>query len=186
MTRNIRFGALFASSAMVAMAKSDDAGSKAADNSAADGDDVTKVQETVVEPAPGLPAVQDDGNNLMLYAGQTFEIVKHVTLPTLTQEEGITVVVRINEAIRTEQKSESQKAAGEGETIQLAQVTSCHDGRLYNYVINAVTASELEDGYPNAGYVGKFFAITKLPKPKGKRYMAMNITEVTPTASAAR
>ena len=49
---------------------------------------------------------------------------------------------------------------------------------IYEVIIGAVLGSQLDEHFPDGKYVGKWFAITQLPKEHGKRYRPYEILEV--------
>ncbi|MGH7743753.1 MAG: hypothetical protein ACREQ5_02900 [Candidatus Dormibacteria bacterium] len=60
----------------------------------------------------------------------------------------------------------------------LANVINLEDGSVCQIIVNAVVKSVLNDEYPNDGYVGKCFAITKRGRAQGKQYNPFDIEEI--------
>jgi len=68
-------------------------------------------------------------------------------------------VVKAKEKIETDSKGEEVKG-----TIQIGHVTNLESGEELHIVMGSVLLSTLNEEYPNGGYVGLGFAVTKLPK----------------------
>lgn len=134
------------------------------------------------------------GPSGVMIAGQRFEVVQQVNVPILKHETGETVAVRIELPLRTETSDRLVEVTDPrtGEVIKgsqevpitVARVTELGSGQLFQLVLNAISASEFERAYPNAGYVGKCFAIKKLGLVAGKRYKDVQIVEIQPNAAA--
>ena len=72
-----------------------------------------------------------------------------------------------------------QKDAKENEKpADLMPALDMRTGETGEIIVSAVVKSALEETYPDDGYVGHGFAITKLPKPEGKRYFQYTVDEV--------
>ena len=128
-------------------------------------------------------------------AGDThFKVKQQVNVPVLKHESGNTVVVRIEQPIRKEiSRKEDEVTTSDGEVIKgiketdisVVRVTELTSGLLFNLVLNAITASELDRAYPDNSYVGKSFAIRKLGVVAGKRYKDVQIVEIEPEVEPA-
>lgn len=107
-----------------------------------------------------------------------FERVKAVTLPTIKLEVDATYYITFDSEIRTEKTIEQTGPdKGKEKDIDIATVINAETGQQGNIVIGAVLKNEIERAYPEAGYVGKSFEITK-KKVAGKRYNNFEVFEI--------
>lgn len=154
-------------------------------------------------PAPDesktvIPAPRPEGPKSIVVGDTEFDIVQQVNVPVLKHGSGETVLVRIEQPIRHELSSrEIEVAVASGEMVKgkqdtqiaVTRVTELNSGQLFNLVLNAITASELERTYNTENenkvpaYVGKCFAIRKLGTVQGKRYKDVQIIEIKPKAA---
>jgi hypothetical protein len=65
----------------------------------------------------------------------------------------------------------------------IALVIDLTTGEEMQYIISAVLGSTLAEEYPDHSYVGKSFAVMKLPPDhgRGKRYATFSIAEIEET-----
>lgn len=106
-------------------------------------------------------------------AGKT----KQVTIPLLKTEEGKPVFIRIVKEKFQSEKLSSERDDGFDAAIMVV-VYDFIEQRFAQMILNKVVESELEKKYPDGGYVGRNFEITKQRPPKeGKRYFICQITE---------
>lgn len=61
----------------------------------------------------------------------------------------------------------------------MANVVDMSTGQLGQIIVGAVLKQELENGYPEASYVGKIFEIVKTAPEGTRKYSLWNITEVS-------
>lgn len=118
-----------------------------------------------------------------------FTVVKNVTLPLLKKkDDGTPVYVKIDSAIYKAKDNKTGKPA-EGETKkameapELVQVTNLETGEQQEMIVESVLGIELRDQYPDNGYLGKCFSISKFAKTDGKRYATFQIAEIALEAS---
>ena len=105
------------------------------------------------------------------------QVMELVTRPTLTHEQGTVVQVKFLSAMT--HKTHVKKTTGEVEQgPPVAIVVDRLTGTESMYVCNAITASELNEKYPNNSYVGKSFAIQKLKPTKGNDYCEIYIVRL--------
>jgi hypothetical protein len=106
------------------------------------------------------------------------QIVKHVTLPLLKQQDGVEIYFAITSLIE-ESKQVAQK---KGETIMEAanvfKLVNLETGEEMEMIANSVLKSTLEENYPDGEYLNKAFAVTRHAKEKGKRYNTYSVTEI--------
>jgi hypothetical protein len=123
--------------------------------------------------------------NLMIGDVLQFEVVRHVTLPLFKMEdENFKYYFRFEKGIEQGRElaaSKRQRKVSEGSDQKeplpppdLAEVTNLRTGELGQIIVNAVLKSNLEDTYPDAGYVGKSFQIQRLKSiARGSRTIKM-------------
>lgn len=109
--------------------------------------------------------------------GLNFKVVKNVTLPLLKQSDDTTVYVRIDSAIFKGKEIKGTGEAAKMEPADLMNVTELESGEQMQMIANAVLKGNLEEEYPEEGYVGKCFAVTRM-KVEGKRYKNYSIQEI--------
>lgn len=123
-----------------------------------------------------------DANEMM-----QFEIVRNVTLPfIIIPSDGTKFYLKFNTAIQpdtstfSERVRKSKNDADSKQTVEpmhIAEVTNLQTGEVGRLVAHQVLESNLVEAYPNDGYVGKYFQITKQKAAKG-RYFNFNIVEI--------
>lgn len=107
-----------------------------------------------------------------------FKVKRKLVLPLLNAKQaiGVPLYIKADGAIYT---GKPQKGAKEGEKpADLMPATNLETGESGEIIVSAVVKSALDEGYPDAGYVGLAFSITKGDKPKGKRYFQYTVDEV--------
>lgn len=131
-------------------------------------------------------AVREERSGAVMVGGNTFAVVQQVTVPVLKHESGETIAVRLEQPIIEEDQIEYTTDPKTGEVtdqkykgkINVGRVVELGSGQLFQYVFNAISASELRSAYPNNGYVGKSFLIKKLGVVAGKRYKEVQVIEI--------
>ena len=121
--------------------------------------------------------------------GVTFAVKRAVNVPTLKHETGDVVLIRIDQPLeRKENEIEKDVTIGgvkqkatETNILHIARVTEYTSQAQFEYVCNAMTADNIQSAYPDASYVGKWFAIRKGGTVAGKRYKDVQIVEIEPT-----
>lgn len=123
----------------------------------------------------------------VLIGDTEYKVKSQVNVPTLKHDTGKAITVQILLPIRTEISSrEEEVTLSTGEVVKgtkenpinVVRVRELSSGLQFNYVCNAITASEFRRAYPEDAYVGKFFAIRKLGVVAGKRYKGVEILEI--------
>jgi hypothetical protein len=115
------------------------------------------------------------------------EVVRNVTLPfIIIPADGVPFYVKFNTAIEPDKTTFSErvrkgKVSADGtqqsaEPMHIAEVTNLQSGEVGRLVAHQVLESNLDEAYPNAGYVGKYFKISK--QKSAKRYFTFNIVEI--------
>ncbi len=110
-----------------------------------------------------------------------FRKVASITRPVLKLDDGATHYILIEEPFRVEKLSEEQRRKSkfpESEEIVLCNVTDLETGEAMQLVVRTVFRSELEQAYPNGGYVGTSFEVKMSDAGAGKRYKLFSIAEV--------
>ena len=140
-----------------------------------------------VENSVKAVAVREEQSGNFMVAGTAYKAVEQVTVPVLKHDSGETVAFEIVQPILAEDNFETEIDKKTGEVlsqtfkgkINVGRVRELSSGQLFQYVFNAISASELRNAYPNDGYVGKSFAIKKLDLVAGKRYKEVQIVEIS-------
>jgi len=115
-----------------------------------------------------------------------FKKVRHVTLPQLKIKTGVEYILRIETPFeRGKSRGEPQKDAGGNvkEPPFIFQATDMVTGEMFHVVANTGIRNEIEEHYPDAGYVGKIFSITageKRVAKNGNNFTPFEIAEVVP------
>jgi hypothetical protein len=112
-----------------------------------------------------------------------FKVKKLVTVPLLkTPDNGTPIYVRITSEIFDAKDTEGRTPRAEGtqkkQPPKLAHVVNLETGEVQQIIIGTVLGSELNDQYPDNGYVGKSFEIKKLKPAGGKSYAMYQIAEI--------
>lgn len=111
-----------------------------------------------------------------------FKVKRQVTMPVMKMEAEKIYTVKILDAFRiSNYKPEDQENAA-----TICGVVNMETGTLYTFLVPSVVQKNLEEMGVETGeeggdvpyYVGKIFALQKLPKRPGKRYYDFNILEV--------
>lgn len=140
-----------------------------------------------VERDAMLPA-RNDYSGVMI-GGQSYEVVGLVNVPTLSHETGATVAFMALMPIVSGMNEVTEEVTVEGKKvmasrqvpINVIRVRNLADELEYEYVLNAIAADSFITSYPDAGYVGKCFAIKKGQVVAGKRYKSVEVIEIRPT-----
>lgn len=109
-----------------------------------------------------------------------FKVKRQVTVPVLQFAPGQTIVFAVKSAIK-----QSNVSDGKMGPAQVCEVVA-PNGSLRLLVVGKVLQGALTNGYPNDGYVGKWFAVTKLAERKrsaqGLEYSDYGVAEIEPPA----
>lgn len=102
-----------------------------------------------------------------------FKIVREVAVPQLSiKGDNAQLAVKIMSAM-------VDTLDAKGKPVTSAKVIDLIDGSTEkSLVIPAIVKSELTRTYPQDGYVGKFFAMSKLGRQEGKNYNNWDIKEI--------
>lgn len=114
--------------------------------------------------------------------GLTLKVKRQVTLPLLKQKAGETVVIK-PEGPYFVGKQMPAKVNAKGEMVSpdpatVVNVINLQNGMLMQYLVNAVLRDIWATEYKNDAYIGKGFAIMKMPADEGKRHNNMQIAEI--------
>lgn len=123
-------------------------------------------------PVPALPAMTDPaftpaGTN------RSVRIKKRISIPVLSFQAGDTIFCQFSEAIRVSEVKDDTFST----PARVAEIVSL-EGEVRILIVGEVLNSELDRAYPDQGYVGLWFSITKLPPREGKRYSDYAIAEI--------
>lgn len=124
--------------------------------------------------------------------GDRFKRKRLLTRPTLKFQEGIPIYVKIEAPMFIGRdivgRAPQSETAKKKEPATIANVIDLSVGEEAQIVCATIVKSTLTEEYPNDGYVGKCFAMTKMPKDSGKDYNKYKIEEIedpTPAAGTA-
>lgn len=114
-------------------------------------------------------------------AAVTFKRKKLLTRPVLKLVENQPIYVKFESAIYLGKEMKADKVK-EGEKkrdpAHLADVIDLVSGEQAQIIASAVVMSVLDENYPDTGYVGKCFSITKKGRAPGKQYFGYNVEEI--------
>ena len=105
-------------------------------------------------------------------------LVRRVTMPTVNPGINEPYFLKILDAFRvsTYVNPDPKKASEKPATI--CSVCNMATGEIALWLVGEVCVKNLEEQYPDAGYVNRIFAVQKLPKRPTKRYHDWEIAEV--------
>ena len=133
-----------------------------------------KTKPTAVAPYEPMAG----GNIMKLANGMEFKVVRKVTVPTLSQKGNEVVALKITAPMYIGKVLKPKEGEAAMPAATLLPCIDLQDNIEKLYVVPAVFKSQLEQDYANDSYVGKSFALQKLPKQEGKRHRNMNIVEI--------
>jgi len=107
-----------------------------------------------------------------------YKVKRQLILPVLRMEQHTPIYVKITDAIYTGKQMEQTGKKAAEKPADLCHVVNLETGEEAMIIVPAILKSVLEEQYPEAGYVGCGFSITKGEKPDGKRYFKYNISEL--------
>lgn len=111
--------------------------------------------------------------------GIKFAVKKQVTVPLLKQKDDEAVYIKFVGAMFVGKEIKNKRDGSvEQKPATLANVVNLETGAPMQYIVGAVLQGTLEEEYPNGGYVGKSFAVLKLPQGDGKRYKNFQVMEL--------
>ena len=134
---------------------------------------------------PKLAPAKDETTNLPATAEHAaalngkWKIAKRITLPTLNPAVDVPYVLRVDSAIRVSKYIDPDPKKAKEKPADICDVTDMETGAVYLLLAATVVTKNLQESYPDGDYVGRIFAVQKLPKRPNKRYHDWNITEVT-------
>lgn len=130
--------------------------------------DTGEVMEAPASTAGVLTAFAQD-----VVAGK-IKVVRKVSLPVLPFRDGMTIVAKLVDKIRTGKAVENAtiKTAAQLVTIEAM------NGEQRTLIVNKVLEKELDQAYPDTSYIGKWFRIKREAAKAGKRYPIFVIEEV--------
>lgn len=114
----------------------------------------------------------------------SFRIAKRVTLPTINPGVNQPVVFRIMDGMRVSTYAAIKPDGTKEKPATVCTVTDMQTGQIALWLVAEVCAKNLQEQYPDEGYVGKIFGVQKLPKRPGKRYFDFEIAELEVDDSA--
>lgn len=142
---------------------------------------------TIVD-ARQAPETSQPAANAVRIGDTVFQAVQQVNVPVLSQEDGETVVFRIDKPIREEVNYREVPGVVDGvktmitqeNIINVVRVLEAYSRSPFDYVCNAMTAGNIKATYPEHSYVGRWFAVTKNGLVPGKNYKHTSVMEIEP------
>lgn len=111
-----------------------------------------------------------------------FKKLRAITLELLKPKVGEEIYVKFDAPIElakdTRSPEQLAKDPDKDTPPHVTKITNLVTGEQNELIVPAVLLSELTDACPDDSYIGKCFAITKLPKREGKRYFPYRILEI--------
>jgi len=110
-----------------------------------------------------------------------FKRKKLLTRPVLKMEQDKPRYIKIEKAMFIGKDIKARNADPDEkkkEPATIIDAINLETGEPVQIVANAVLKSVLTEEYPNDGYVGKCFAITKMGRQPGKQYNPFHIEEI--------
>jgi hypothetical protein len=134
--------------------------------------------EITEHPAPAVPAVVKTNGGFVLPGGKEFTVIRKVTRTLLKHRDGETVFVTVVEPIHVGKEIKGAKMAA----ADLMTVIDLTTGHEHDYIVNTVLHGVLDETYQKNAYVGKSFAIFRMPpdEGRGKKYATFAVTEIEP------
>lgn len=107
-----------------------------------------------------------------------FRKVANVTVPLLSLKDlfEVPIYVRIETPFETAKPTKNDTK----EPPTICRVTNLETGELCQLIVPVVLKSELNENFPDAGYVGKCFELIKHKIEGDKKYSTWGITEIVP------
>jgi hypothetical protein len=102
-----------------------------------------------------------------------FKVKKHVTVPLLKLVNNVPVYVKFTGEIFTGKVVDDKK-----EAPQMANVVDLTTGQEMQIILGTVLVGNLQESYPDAGYVNKQFELVKNAPEGTRKYSLYQITEI--------
>lgn len=123
------------------------------------------------------PSISERAMSLTV-GGVILKVKRQITLPLLKQKAGETVVIKPEGPMFIGKQIKPKDGKPAQEPATLVNIINLQTGMLMQYIVNAVLRDIWETEYKNASYVGKGFAVMKMPADEGKRHNNMQIAEI--------
>lgn len=105
-------------------------------------------------------------------------VKRKLILPVLKMEQNKPIYIKVEDKVYVGKNINGTKADQKEKPADLCHVTDLETGEMMLIIVPAVVLSVWNEEYPNAGYVGLGFAITKGEKAKEKRYFQYTVDEL--------
>lgn len=106
-----------------------------------------------------------------------FKLVKRITLPTLNPGIDQPYVLKIIDGFRESSYIDPDPKKKNDKPATICECVDMQTGIHYLWLVGEVVKKNLEENYPDEGYIGLLFGVRKLPKRPGKRYHDYDIGE---------
>jgi len=117
-------------------------------------------------------------SSVTLPDGRKVTVLKQVTVPVLKHKEGETVMITVLEPMYIGKELKASADGTKSKPATLVKVTDIKTNRAGLYIVPAIVSDTWANDYAEHAYVGKSFAIEKLPARDGKRYKDINMLEI--------
>lgn len=112
-----------------------------------------------------------------------FKVKKHVNVQSWKWEDGVTKYFTVLDPIHKGKTFEDKSGKRVGKYDAPADIINVTDladglGTVRVVTLGKVLKDMIEEQYPDASYVGKSFAVTRLAKEQGKRYHLYTCDEI--------
>lgn len=154
--------------------------------------------DEVDQPGTAIGQVIPSGDESFGYGSDTPAVIKrHVAIPVLslrfdpvnprplTFRAKIISAIEQGKALSEEMKKKLPASEQTKEPAYLCMIESI-TGEVRTLVVGETLRGDLVAVYPNDGYVGAWFQITKFPPAAGKRYSTYKVIEIEAPAFPAR
>lgn len=108
-----------------------------------------------------------------------FKVKRNITLPLIKPQLDVPVYIKITSEMFV--GKDVSAAKGDAKKMEPATLVNCvnlETGEEAQIIVPAVLKGIFEDEFPDNGYVGKAFSITKHPKASGKQYHPFSVAEL--------
>jgi hypothetical protein len=119
-------------------------------------------------------------NNTVMLGDGEYEIERRVTRTVISQKDGEPLFVLFQEPAYTSDVKQ-KKGNKDMDPARCANVINLETGEEHILIMNTVLESELNKAYPDNGYVGRAYAITRSTPEQGegdRRYKVYKIIEL--------
>jgi hypothetical protein len=107
-----------------------------------------------------------------------FKVKRNLTPPLLKFAENEARYIKVTSKVYIGKEMKIKEGEKKREPAHIVDCVNLETGEQCQIIVYAVVASVWSDEYPNDGYVGKGFAITKQGRVLGKAYNKFSVEEI--------